>query len=75
MDVFTNIIQRVKDRSTARAILVEDVVSIVTTEVQARQPVAWMTPNDWGGEPLVTTTQSVVEAWQSDNRRVTPLFE
>ena len=75
MDIFSRIIERVKDRAAARAILVEDVVSIVTREVQAREPVAWMTPNDWGKEPLVTSTPSVVDAWRSDNRRVTPLYE
>ena len=75
MDIFARIIERVKDRAAARAILIEEVVSIITCEMQAREPVAWMTSNDWGSEPLVTSTQSVVDAWRSDNRRVTPLFE
>ena len=38
------------------------------------RPAAWMTANDWGREPLVTSAESVRDAWIYDARRVTPLF-
>jgi hypothetical protein len=38
------------------------------------QPVAWMTANDFGNEPLVTSVPAVADAWRNDNRRVTPLY-
>lgn len=37
-------------------------------------PAGWMTPNDWGKEPLITSVESVVAAWRADNREVTPLY-
>lgn len=38
------------------------------------QPVAWMTANDWGSEPITTANSSVASSWKSDGRKVTTLY-
>jgi hypothetical protein len=38
------------------------------------EPVAWLTPSDWNDTPLATADESVMKAWRTDHRQITPAY-